>query len=43
MVSAFKSGNFEVADKEHGKRPKNFEDVELLDEHDSQTQKQLAE
>jgi len=32
--------------KEHGKPPKKYEDVELhalLDEDDSQTQKQLAE
>ena len=42
----FKSGNFEVAGKEHEKPAKKFEDVELqalLDEDDSQTQKQLAE
>ena len=42
----FKSGDFEVANKEHWKRPRKFEDVELqasLDEDDSQTQKQLAE
>jgi len=40
----FKIGDFNVADKEHGKPPKKYEDVELqalLD--DSQTQKQLAE
>ena len=33
-------------DKEHGKSPKQFEDMELqalLDEDDSETQKQLAE
>ena len=33
-------------DKEHGKPPKSFEDVELqtlLEEDDSHTQKQLAE
>ena len=42
----FKSGDFDVANKEHGKPPKRYEDVELqalLDEDDSQTQKQLAE
>jgi len=42
----FKSGDFAVAHKEHGKPPKRYEDVELqalLDEDDSQTQKQLAE
>jgi len=42
----FKIGNFDVADKKHGKLPKKYEDVELqalLDENDSQTQKQLAE
>ena len=42
----FKSGDFDVADKEHGKPQKRYEDVELqalLDEDDSQTQKQLAE
>ena len=43
----FKIGDFDVADKEHGKStPKKYEDVELqalLDEDDSQTQKQLAE
>ena len=42
----FKSGDFDVADKEHGKPPKRYEDVELqalLDKDDSQTQKQLAE
>jgi len=42
----FKIGDFDVADKEHGKLLKKYEDVELqalLDEDDSQTQKQLAE
>ena len=42
----FKSGDFDVDDKEHGKPPKRFEDAELqalLDEDDAQTQKQLAE
>jgi len=37
----FKIGDFDVADKEHGKPPKKYEDVELqalLDEN-SQTQK----
>jgi len=48
MVSAFQNWRFrrDVADKEHGKPPKKYEDVELqalLDEDDSQTQKQLAE
>jgi len=38
--------DFDVADKEHGKLPKKYENVELqalLDENDSQIQKQLAE
>ena len=42
----FKIGDFDVADKEHGKPPKKYEGVELqalLDEDDLQTQKQLAE
>ena len=42
----FKIGDFDVADKEHGKPPKKYKDVELqalLDEDDSQIQKQLAE
>jgi len=42
----FKIGDFDVTDKEHGEPPKKYEDVELqalLDEDDSQTQKQLAE
>nr|AAC16610.1 transposase [Drosophila simulans]AAC16611.1 transposase [Drosophila simulans]AAC16615.1 transposase [Drosophila simulans] len=42
----FKSGDFDVDDKEHGKPPKRYEDAELqalLDEDDAQTQKQLAE
>lgn len=42
----FKDGDFSVEDKQHGKPPKKFEDVELqalLDEDSSQTQKQLAE
>jgi len=42
----FKIGDFYIADKEHGKPPKKYEDVELqalLDEDDSQTQRQLAE
>jgi len=34
----FKIGDFDVADKEHGKPPKKYEDVKL-DEDDSQTQK----
>ena len=29
IVSTFQSGDFEVANKEHGKPPKNFEDVGL--------------
>jgi len=36
----FKIGDFDVADKEHGKPPKKYEDVELqalLDKDDSQT------
>ena len=42
----FKIGDFDVADKEHGKPPKKYEDVELqalLDEDDSQIPNQLAE
>ena len=42
----FKSGDFEVTDKEHGKPPKKFEDVKLqslLDEDDSQTLKQVSD
>jgi len=42
----FKIGDFDVANKEHRKPPKKYEDVELqvlLDEDDSQIQKQLAE
>lgn len=42
----FNHGDFDVADKEHGKPPKRYEDAELqalLDEDDAQTQKQLAE
>jgi len=42
----FKIGDFDVADKEHGKPLKKYKDVKLqalLDEDDSQTQKQLAE
>jgi len=42
----FEIEDFNVANKEHGKPPKKYEDVELqalLDENDSQTQKQLAE
>ena len=46
LFRRFKSDDFEVADKERGKPPKKFEDVELqvlLDEDDSQIQKPLAE
>jgi len=42
----FKIGDFDVANKEHRKPPKKYEDVKLqvlLDEDDSQIQKQLAE
>lgn len=42
----FKSGDFDLTDKEHGKPPKQYEDAELetlLQEDDSQSQKQLAE
>jgi len=45
-IQRFKIGDFDVADKEHGKPPKKYEDMELqalLDEDDLQTQKQLAE
>uniref|UniRef100_A0A0K0EC61 HTH_48 domain-containing protein n=1 Tax=Strongyloides stercoralis TaxID=6248 RepID=A0A0K0EC61_STRER len=41
----FKSGDFDVTDKKHGKPPKKYEDSELqalLYEDDAQTQKQLA-
>jgi len=46
MVSAFQNWRFRCCSKEHGKPPKKYEDVELqalLDEDDSQTQKQLVE
>jgi len=46
MFQRFKIGDFDVADKEHGKPPKKYEDMELqalLDEDNLQTQKQLAE
>lgn len=42
----FRSGDFDVDDKERSGRPKTFEDAELqalLDEDDAQTQEQLAE
>ena len=42
----FKTGDFGVEDKAHGKPPQKFEDEELqalLDEDDAQTQEQLAE
>lgn len=42
----FKSGDFDVKDKERCGAPKRYEDAELqalLDEDDSQTQKELAE
>ena len=42
----FKSGDFDVEDKERSRRPKAFEDEELqalLDENPCQMQKQLAE
>jgi len=42
----FKSGEFEVEDKERAGRPKLFEDAEvkaLLDEDPCQTQEELAE
>ena len=42
----FKTGDFDVNDKEHGKPPKKFDDKELqalLDEDDAQTQQQLAD
>ena len=42
----FKNGDFDVADKEHGKPPKKYQDVELqalLNADDSQTQKQLPQ
>lgn len=42
----FKKGEFDVANEERGRPKKKFEDCELqalLDEDDSQTQKQLAE
>jgi len=41
----FKSGDFDVRNKERGKPSKKFEDSELqalLDEDDAQTQQQLA-
>lgn len=42
----FKSGDFELKDKERPGQPKRFKDVELqalLDEDDSQSQKRLAD
>ena len=39
----FKSGDFDVADKEYGKSPYKFEDVELQAPLNEDTQKQLAE
>jgi len=40
----FKIGDFDVTDKEHGKPPKKYEELQaLLDEDNSQTQKQLAD
>lgn len=42
----FKTRDFDVEDKAHGRPPKKFEDEELqalLDEDDAQTQEQLAE
>lgn len=42
----FKSGNYDLSNKERGKPPRKFEDSELqelLDEDDTQTQKQLAD
>jgi len=42
----FKIGDFDVEDKEHGKPPKKYEDVELqalLDEDDSQTTRRAIE
>ena len=41
----FKSGDFDLSNKDRGKRPKKFEDAELqalLDEDSIQTLKQLA-
>ena len=41
----FKSGDFDLSNKDHGKPPKKFEDAELqalLDEESTQTLKQLA-
>lgn len=41
----FKNGNFNVADKEHGKPPKKFKDDQLaapLNENPSQTLRELA-
>lgn len=42
----FKSGDFDLSNKERGKPPKKFEDADLqalLDEGDAQTQEQMAE
>lgn len=42
----FKSGDFDVSNKDRGKPPKKFEDTDLqalLDEDNTQTEKQLAE
>lgn len=41
----FKSGDFDLSDKERGRPPKKFNDADLqalLDEDDAQTQEQLA-
>ena len=46
VVSAFQNWRFRCTDKEHEKPPKKYEDVELqalLDEDDSQTQKQAEQ
>jgi len=39
----FKIKDFDVADKKHGKSPKKYEDVELLDEDETKTTRRAIE
>jgi len=39
----FKNGDFSVEDKPRSRQPKKFEEKELLEEDQSQTQEELAE
>jgi len=43
MFRRFKNGDFSVEDKPRSGQPKKFEDKELLEEDQSQTQEELAE